>query len=235
MATRPFQNPQWEATAGNVEVDPSGLLVVTGTNVQAALAELDAEVGNGAYALAEQAGITPVSGRYHLMPGVNDTTTTLLVDRVYTYPLFLSGDSTLDRAGVGITGAGDGSAVVRLGIAQWNGGDPNGAPLVGGAELGTVDGTSATNQELTALAQSLPKGAYWLCVLTNGETSTAPTLDAYTPTMCPVHSNSLTAAVDNGIGALVSGVSETGSIPDPLPSTLNGASVPVPKIALRFS
>jgi hypothetical protein len=54
--------------AGQVSVDPSGLVVVTTTNVQAALAELDAAVGSGSYsdeqardaigaALVEGAGI----------------------------------------------------------------------------------------------------------------------------------------------------------------------------------
>lgn len=186
--------------------------------------------GDGTYGVRDAGGFTPVSGRYQVPPGSGSTTVAMLADRVYVVPFTISRDATLDRVGMAVTSAGDGSAVIRLAVAEWNDGNPSLAPLV--STLGTIDGTSATSQEITSINLDLARGSYWMVVLTNGETSTAPSVRAYVPA-CSVPSVNLAGALEWSPGTVVSSATETGSISDPLPNVLTAVS-PAPKVVFRF-
>lgn len=77
---------------------------------------------------------------------------------------------TVDRIGVGVVTAGDVGSFVRLGIYADDGSGKPGALLL---DAGTIDGGSATAQEIT-ISKQLTAGLYWTASVCQNVVVTAP-------------------------------------------------------------
>lgn len=116
-----------------------------------------------------------VSGRYYAVASTQNTRTTAIpAEGELRYsPVWLD-TGTLDRIGARITVAGSAGAVVRLGIFAHD--TTTGAPNTLLLDAGTIDGTSATDQEITINYTISTAGIYWLAAVVQGGASTRPTM-----------------------------------------------------------
>lgn len=133
------------------------------------------------------------SGRYYRFPNCALSTQLLTAGRVLAIRHFIPTTTTLDRIGAEITTIGAVDAVVRLGIYADDGTGRPGARLL---DAGTIDGMSATVQEI-AISTVLPRGWTWFVAVGQGSS-----------TMATVRSPSLT-----GVYPPAWGTDYTASIP----------------------
>jgi hypothetical protein len=147
------------------------------------------------------------SGCYYSPGFGNFSTQALTASRLYATPFFVPYRATLDRIGLNVSGAGGAGCVIRLGIyadiTDAAGGYPGSLIL----DAGTIDGTSATTQEIT-ISQAVDAGVIWLCAVNQvGTAATVRSISGnmqYIPTITAGPANaSQTAVCTAGItGAL---------------------------------
>lgn len=118
------------------------------------------------------------SGKYYVPGFSNFATLSMTVNRLYATPFWVPRRTAIDRIGLGVSGAGGAGSIIRLGVYQdiqdGVGGYPGDLIFEAGS---TVDGTSATAQEIT-VSQTLPAGIVWLAAV--AQVGTSPTVRALT-------------------------------------------------------
>jgi len=112
------------------------------------------------------------SGSYGILGMTGSTSNTLGNQNLRVSPVFFARAVTLVRLGAEITGAGESGSVLRLGIFSDTGDLYPGAVLL---DAGTIDGTSATVQEIT-ISQQLGPGTYWFGGVVQAAATTQPTV-----------------------------------------------------------
>jgi hypothetical protein len=113
------------------------------------------------------------SGLYYFTyPSQTIIATTIANGSLRLTPFLVPRPVTLLRIGAEVTSVGSTGAVVRLGIFADNG---SGQPSTLVLDAGTIDGTSATVQEIV-ISQALAPGLYWVGAVTQGSPSTLPTV-----------------------------------------------------------
>lgn len=151
------------------------------------------------------------SGKYSVAPGTTQTLATLGNGnlRLYPFPVPYQGSAwTLTRIGAECTVIGDVGCTVRLGIYADDGSGVYPGALV--LDAGTIDGHSATIQEIT-ISQALTPGAlYWIGGAVQGVTVTQPTMRCFLAPTWMIPQASITAN-SAAYGYNLSGV--TGALP----------------------
>jgi hypothetical protein len=108
------------------------------------------------------------TGDYWAAPAARNTAVTTS-GAMYCRMIFVPTNCTIDRIGAAVTVAGAGGSTVTLGVYNDDGTGKPGTLLL---DAGTIDGTSATAQEIT-ISQALVSGSrYWLAALVAGGTPT---------------------------------------------------------------
>lgn len=164
------------------------------------------------------------SGEYWSTPGTR-TTAALTAGVLYTHCFFVPFDCTVDRIGAEVTTLAAASTL-SLGIYSDDAAGLPGAVLL---DAGTIDGGSATAQEIT-VSQALTGGtAYHFAVLCQGGTPTMRTMASG----WNGHNSSLANALT---GAYRSGRNRGGFVGTALPGTAGSLSVSsgVPVVAVRL-
>lgn len=160
----------------------------------------------------------PVAGQYiRLASTSGNTTTTLGNGSLRVFPVFLQRAQAFDRLGAEVTGAGEAGSTYRIGVYADNGNRYPGALIL---DAGTIDGTSATLQEIT-VSLTLSAGLYWFGGVTQNAPSSQPTLRAVASwTMPAITSIGTTSANTNdSFGQFQSGVA--GALPSTFTSTVS--------------
>lgn len=166
------------------------------------------------------------SGDYWSPPSTR-TTTALVAGTMYTHPVSSATARLWDRIGAEVTGAAA-SSTITLGIYADDGEGSPGALLL---DAGTIDGNSATAQEITISFVPEPGKTYHLAALCIGGT---PTVRTHSVGNWSGRNNSLanaTAAAVVRNGTNRTGLAST-SLPDPAAANTVAGQVPV--IALRL-
>lgn len=120
-------------------------------------------------------------------------TTAALSNGVVNYiPVYFDRATTLATIGLEVTGAGTVGALVRLGIYADSG---SGLPVRLLYDAGTIDGTSATVQTLTAGSTVVGPGVVWFAAVSQGTPATPATVrSANGPTGVPIGTTSTLAS-----------------------------------------
>jgi hypothetical protein len=113
-----------------------------------------------------------VSGLYYRTLTNNAANITLVHQRTYYTPIFISSPKTVDRIAMVTGNTFSGSATVRLGIYNNTAGQPSTLLL----DAGTVSPTAATTVYQITISQPLAVGFYWLAFC---QQETAPTTANY--------------------------------------------------------
>jgi len=169
------------------------------------------------------------SGRYYGMQSIAGTTASQTLNEQRWFPFFVPNSVTADRIGAEVTTAGSAGSVLRLGIYEHDyTTDLPGALLL---DAGTIDGTSATFQEIT-ISQALTPGIYWFSSVAQVASLTARTGNIQ---MAPWLSPGTTSAA-TGSAPLRwprTGATVTGALPNPAAptNTVNSALVVQIRIA----
>lgn len=108
---------------------------------------------------------------YYVSNGVVQSSGAITVDTLLLVPCLVPNAVTLTKIGGYVTGAGGSGSVIRFGIYSSDGLGGIGSLLL---DAGTIDGTSATVQEIT-ISQAVPKGLHWFGVV--AQVGTQPSMD----------------------------------------------------------
>lgn len=196
------------------------MLKLAGELIEGQLADHMAILDAHTKSLAE---LIRVGQYFYPYPGGNTTTNNLAADTLFTDPVWIARDMTIDRLAVAVSNAASGGESVRLGIYH------NGTNLYPGSLLldaGEVS-VATTGVKTITVDQSLTKGLYWLAVLVEGG---SPVLRFIVPQYPLMGLNAALAAYRTGWK-----VSQTyGSLPDPFTGG-GSAQQYVPTVFLRLS
>lgn len=109
-----------------------------------------------------------VAGRYYgLVPATNDATRVATASQVFYCPFPVYEAFSINSIGIGVSSAGGSGSVVRLGLYA----DSSGVPGSLITDYGTIDGTSATYQEITISTSLTAATLYWVAVVWQGGTA----------------------------------------------------------------
>jgi hypothetical protein len=171
------------------------------------------------------------SGLYHrTVPAASLTTSaTLGVGTLRLAPFDVPRAVTLTRIGAEITSAGDVGSKFRLGIYADDG---TGYPGALTLDAGTIDGNSATVQEIT-INQLLAAGRYWVGGVVQGVTVTQPTLRTVSIATIDAGSASLFTAAQTVYGFAQGSV--TVALPSPSFTVSVSGSGAMPAVFVKVS
>jgi hypothetical protein len=117
---------------------------------------------------------------YVSLPSTAPTTYSLNADRLYySGTLRIDQPVTLDSLAVAVTVAGDGSSVLRVGVAKRSTLGTSVAETL--TPVASFDTTAVAELEVTSIAVDLSAGLWDFWAVSNGETSTRATFRACTP------------------------------------------------------
>ena len=190
--------------------DTTSVHGITDTSLLATTASVTALANAAAYG-----SILP-SGYYIRTPGATVTTGSTSTGFLRTCPVFINRAVTVTRIGAEVTGAGTAGAVVRLGIYSSTAAGLPGTLLL---DAGTIDGTSATYQEIT-ISQALTPGLYWLTACTQVASSTLRVWAAGGAPSVPQSTNPTT----NVASGFRDGGNNTGALPSTFVTLVDNAT-----------
>lgn len=124
---------------------------------------------------AVAAGLPMTSGLYYGAPGADITTVVPAEASMRGLPVIIGKAATVVRVGLDVSSAGTSGAVIRLGLYRYNAATDSLALLV---DAGTIDGTSATYQELTISTAVEPGWIVFPVAVAQGGAGTRPTVRA---------------------------------------------------------
>ncbi|MFM0503985.1 glycosyl hydrolase family 28-related protein [Paraburkholderia caffeinilytica] len=139
------------------------------------------------------------SGRFYVSGGQGSPSTSgsLGNGNFRVSPFFVHQASTFTAIGANVTVAGSSGAVIRLGIYADLNGYPNNLII----DAGTIDGTSATAQQITfGSPVTLAPGLYWIGGAIQGAPTTQPTVTVNGNGLQTVGATSLSAAMSATAG-----------------------------------
>jgi hypothetical protein len=166
----------------------------------------------------------PSAGRYLTQPFSTRSTLALVQSVEYATPIYIGESGTVVRIAAEVTAVGGAGSTVRLALRKNVNNFPG--PLVG---QGTIDGTSATVQEIT-VSWDIPAGIYWLTATGQGGT---PTVRAVTGAFAPVSWSTLASTFSaTPLAGYITAATVTGVLTDTY-TIANRAGV-VPLVALRY-
>lgn len=157
--------------------------------------------------------VTPRLGGYMAPPAVVSTGTRA-EGNLELSPLLVMKAATIDRIGLEVTSSGTSGAVVRLGIYATS---STGVPGDLVVDAGTIDGTSATVQEIT-ISEAVEPGLYWLGASIQGGAATRPA----TRTNTTVYSNFVGENLAADISLTHRGCFIVSSVTGALPASASG-------------
>jgi hypothetical protein len=203
--------------AGTAVVDNDTRLLPAGGAAGQALAKVSATNYDTAWVTPQDTGTIPtVTGTANRWIANFGTIGIRLAPDgdVDAVPLFIGASCTVDRLYAVITTAGSAGSVVRLGLYRFND-DGGGLTLI--VDGGTIDGTSATAQEVTVSAALTP-GLYLPIAAPQGAPATNPTIRtkgnaSFLPGVTTVPSNHITSTVCFNIGGLTAALPATLAYP----------------------
>jgi hypothetical protein len=208
-----------------VNTDPSGLSA-------SATALATNSAFTGTFALRSMFGYYQ-SGMYYPVNGrmSTGTSSTLGVGTLRVTPWYVPAAMSITRLGAEVTSAGDAGSKFRLGI--YTASATTGLPSTLLLDAGTINGDSATVQEIT-VAQALTAGLYWVGGVVQSVTTTQPTMRASgvvdnTPFALPFGS-SIPAANQLVLGFSLAGV--TGALPATF-GAVSGAGGSAPRVFVK--
>ena len=166
------------------------------------------------------------AGEYWSYPGAHGTQAGT-DGGLYTVPVYVPRDIVIDRIGAEVT-TGVASTTITLGVYEDSGAGVAGALLF---DAGTIDGASATAQEIT-ISRKLKGGrTYWLAALVAGGT---PTFRSLTSSGWAGRQATLAAAT--GATQVRVGRVQGGVVGTPLPATAGTSAATIPPvIAIRLA
>jgi hypothetical protein len=166
-------------------------------------------------------GFEPRTGFYQTMPGPT-ATSPMGVGYIVAVPFSSPIAFTATKIGLNITGAGSAGSTVRLGIYNDDGAGHPGTLLL---NAGTIDGTSATFQEIT-ISQALKAGTvYWLAlIVTTASCVSQTSANSSLGLFACMASTSAYLAANGAIQGLLSTSGQT-TLADPFPWTSGGELV----------
>lgn len=174
-----------------------------------------------------------VSGYYYLAGyGPSSTTGAATVNTLTAFPFVVPNACSITKIGSEVTGAGGSGSVVRIGLYADDGTGYPGALVV---DAGTIDGTSATVQDITlGSSVELTAGVYWSATV--AQVGTAPTLRVWNiPSLMSIPMRLGTSTP--GAGALGIGYGQ-GSVTGALPATFStsiSAQSSIPRVHLKVA
>lgn len=196
--------------------------VVLASNNLSDVASADSAVSNLG---ARPATKAPPSGIYFGRGG-NATTQVASLNGLNATPIHIK-SGTLTRIGVEVTSAGSAGSVVRLGIYG-----PSATTQYPGSlilDAGTIDGTSATYQEIT-ISQAV-SGWVWLVSATQVATCTLRAVTgSASGDLLVGYSSATNATANSAVGYLAAGVS--GALPSTFPAGADGTAA-LPKVVVK--
>lgn len=169
------------------------------------------------------------TGRYYITTGQRDTGTGIASNgQLRLAPWILPNAATISRIGAEVGIVGDAGSKFRIGIYADDGNGYPGALIV---DAGTINGDSATVQEIT-LSQALPAGLLWIGGAGQIISVTPPTMRGVSVPAISVAigTTGIPAANETRIGYQITGV--TGALPSPF--TAGGTAVAANNIARVF-
>lgn len=199
----PFQVPR------NLTVTKIGAEVTTVGDAGRSVSDM---VTNGTTTITSATAAFVSTDRGRLVTGTNIATGTYIASVT---------NGTTAVLTIAATGSGSGGSlvisgcVIRLGIYADNGSGFPGALVI---DAGTIDGHSATVQEIT-ISQALSAGTYWFGAVVQGVTTTQPTMRTGTPAFAPISSSTIPAT-----NAIYFGYAAGGTVNNGLPNPFNSPS-----------
>jgi hypothetical protein len=155
---------------------------------------------------------TPLrSGNYYFLPNSQTTTTAAPAnDDLRTVPFYVGQRVRITVLGGEVTTVGENGSKVRLGIYRDDGAGEPGELVV---DAGTIDGDSATVQEIGGLDVRLAPGWYHVAACVQSAPNTAPVMRVMAAGHASslVHMGTLLPGVGTAIGHSMAGVS--GALP----------------------
>lgn len=150
------------------------------------------------------------AGRYYALPegATLSTSAGLGVGTMRALPFYVPNQITITRLGSEISAVGEAGSKLRLGIYADDGTGRPGSLLL---DAGTINGDSATVQEIAGLSLSLGPGWYWAVGCVQVVTTTQPTVRSVTAHPNPVYFASIPTAAGTAVGFVQNGV--TGAFP----------------------
>jgi len=167
-------------------------------------------------------------GRWEGVPGPNSALTTT-ADLLIVSPIFFSQAVTLDRIAARVNTAGSSGSVVRLGIY---GSTSTMFPGALALDAGTIDGTSATTQEIN-ISITLPAGVYWIGAVSQGSPATHPILTGRSGNISPMFSDTSNPGQSSQGGLSQTGV--TGALASTYAFGSGSANSQKPAIMVRIA
>ena len=167
---------------------------------------------------------------YYYGPDHGAATSTLAItkDTMYLIPMWLPSGYTITRLAMSVTGAGGAGSVIRMGVYEATSTGLPGALLVDG---GTIDGTSATVQEVTVSAAVNAAGWHYLAAVS--QVGTLPTVTSMQPLAGVSFRASTATNALSAIRAVPQVTSVTGALPDPCGTLLGTATTTGPLIVIK--
>lgn len=160
------------------------------------------------------------SGRYYYVGDVtNSTTSSPAIGTMKAIPDYISQYLNIVRIGLEVVTASTGASTIRLGIYADKGDGSPGARII---DAGTIDGTSATVQEIT-INISLVPGWYWFSAVIQGAPSVLPVYRGITYGSYPgIGMTAIPTANLSPVSYSSTGI--TGAYPDPAPTFASGGT-----------
>lgn len=158
-------------------------------------------------------------GRYYYTPwsaGALGGSSALGVGTLRCAPFDVPNSVQITRVGAEVLSAGDVGSKLRFGIYADDGTGRPGALLL---DAGTINGDSATLQEITGLNLTLGPGRYWVACAVQSVATTQPQVRTLSSIPIPVDTS--TAGTGNSSGT---GYSQ-GDVTGALPSTFSGTAI----------
>jgi hypothetical protein len=175
----------------------------------------------------------PIAGQYgHIgNSAATSTSNTLGGGSVRVYPVPIFDTWTISRIGAEITAAGTAGSLLRLVVYRDTGsGRPGDLEFDGG----TIDGSSATVQEITVSKTFVP-GNYWFGGVLQGTLTSQPTVRVVNPPMELPGMVLAGLTIPGANGVLAGYLDSSGLTVLPSPFTVTGNAGSAPRIFVKFA
>jgi len=172
--------------------------------------------------------------RWYWLPnfGATGTNTGLGINVARLCPFWIPNACTLLAIGAEVTVAGDAGSLVHMGIYNDDG---TGRPGILLADIGSLNGASATVQSIGSLNIPLPAGMYHYCQILQNITTTQPTMRVQAASFILPTDNTAMPGVATNNGGWVNAGPWPGALPNSFPGVTGSQANSVPRMFAQLT